>query len=71
MYLIFAGDNYYPAGGADDLKHICGSKQEALSEFLKLRKSDWVHVYCTDKQRIVASFHGDDARLDESFQQAD
>jgi hypothetical protein len=49
MYLLFAGDHYYPSGGWSDLKGRFSSKEEAL-EFYKAGHrygddEDYVHYW--------------------------
>ena len=54
MFLIFAGDNYYPAGGAEDLKEVTQSGQIARDLFNYYRGAcDWCNVYNTVKREIV------------------
>ena len=42
-YLLFAGEDYYPQGGAFDFVGVYNSKQEAFKEQLKL-KSEWSNI---------------------------
>lgn len=62
-YLIFAGPNYYPRGGAEDLKDDradldaakeyadhCVTPRVAFSGY---GEYDWAHVYDTQTQEIV------------------
>ncbi len=53
-YLIFAGDWYYPSGGANDLQGSTGMESTAI----KLAKGllavhEWVQVYDLKKEVIV------------------
>ena len=45
MYLLFAGDNYYPCGGWDDYKGSFATEEAAL-EFLATKRYDWWHLVC-------------------------
>jgi hypothetical protein len=42
-YLLFAGDDYYPCGGARDLRGKANSADELLK--IKLHDYDWAHVF--------------------------
>ena len=51
-YILFAGDAYYPAGGAEDIVGIYGTKETAMAAFLAC-KSDWCHIYEIESGRIT------------------
>ena len=55
-YLIFAGEYYYPKGGAEDL--ICTEKnyEEAVNAMevkLKQKNINWAHIYSISENKIV------------------
>ena len=50
MYYVFAGDNYYPAGGANDLVGFSEDLVEAIKIVAK-GSWDWAHVYGADDTR--------------------
>lgn len=42
LFFVFAGDNYYPAGGWDDFKSVHTTEEEAHAAAEALRKTyDW------------------------------
>jgi hypothetical protein len=53
-YLVFAGDNYYPSGGAFDFVSALATLEEATAaaNAFKMR-SDWAHVFDMQLGRIV------------------
>lgn len=53
-YYLFAGDNYYPMGGLDDLANVYESLKQARKDG---QTYDWYHVVTMDgsKPTIVAS----------------
>lgn len=54
LYLVFAGDFYYPLGGIDDLKASLKNKDEALLTVEEHYGSfDWCHVYDCQEQKII------------------
>ena len=55
MFLVFAGDNYYPSGGWDDCKGSCGTLVEALRYAANLSSIDWWHIVDTSTLEIVES----------------
>lgn len=57
MYYLFAGDHYYPSGGAKDFLGAFPSVEAAQAE-AKERSSDWWHVTNMAMQ-IVASGYGE------------
>ncbi len=52
-YMLFAGDNYYPAGGFLDFKGFYSSIEDARHAATFLGEYDWYHIVCTDKFTIV------------------
>lgn len=56
MYLIFAGNTYYPEGGADDFFCVCGTLEQAQERVMLMMKNkcaDWAHAFCTEKKEVV------------------
>jgi hypothetical protein len=54
-FLLFAGHDYYPEGGANDLIGRYESFPLALKRLGELTQEDWAHVYCADPAGIVQS----------------
>ena len=59
-YLLFAGDHYYPSGGAEDLQ----GRFDTLEDAVTAHKSDkyeydggWAHVLCVDSLKLVKTFN--------------
>lgn len=45
LYLVFAGDNYYPGGGWEDFQSAHTTPEEADAAVEELRKiNDWAQV---------------------------
>jgi len=45
MFFLFAGDYQYPLGGADDLKGIYYTYEQARKDYDQKHKSrDWAHI---------------------------
>lgn len=56
-YLVFAGENYYPCGGIDDLAGRFSEFSQAvdcLSE--KIQHSDWGQIFCVDTGETWGQF---------------
>lgn len=62
MYLLFAGDHYYPEGGWSDMRGIFLSIESAKEEFNKPRYHDepegdrmydWGHIVDTRKMDVI------------------
>ncbi len=53
MYLLFAGDNYYPSGGWGDLKGKFYSKEEALEFYKAGHRYGEEYVHYWDWYQIV------------------
>jgi hypothetical protein len=54
MFVLFAGDNYYPLGGWRDWAGTFPSKEEAVTWAAQTRR-DWWHVLDVKRGSIVAS----------------
>jgi hypothetical protein len=64
-YLVFAGDEFYPSGGAEDFVSAFDSCQEAAAECIRMmalstdsRNRDnwtWIHVFDVNKLKIVCT----------------
>lgn len=60
-YLVFGGAEYYPCGGADDLKGRFDDLDAALELCGELRKTDewnwspcdWVHIYDVQENKTI------------------
>lgn len=58
-YLVFAGDNYYPLGGANDLHFIESELESAikkLSQKMKEEMLEWGHIYSIIDKKIVYAY---------------
>jgi len=58
-FLLFAGDEYYPMGGANDFK----SKHETIDDAISAHDptehnydGGWANIFCLDQLKIVATF---------------
>ena len=47
MFALFAGADYYPAGGMDDLVGTFATVEEAQARFLGGYDYDWAHIVDT------------------------
>ena len=57
MFIIFAGEKYYPYGGAYDIISIHNSLNNALITFDNtIIKYDWVHIFDTDTSLLVKEY---------------
>lgn len=57
MFLVFAGKDYYPQGGADDLIGMSTGRQTALLTLAQAASTkDWGHVFDTAQGKIIESF---------------
>ena len=67
-YILFAGDRYYPEGGAYDLIDFFDSVQEAVNHFqteLGIQiDSPWANIYDLQKKEVTISFHEYDGWVD-------
>lgn len=54
-YLVFAGSNYYPSGGMDDLYRNCDTLEDARLSVDRMNTDvyDWYQVYDADEQVVV------------------
>lgn len=55
MFLLFAGETYYPLGGWEDYRGVYGSLDLARDAASKLEGYDWWHIVDASKGRIVYS----------------
>lgn len=58
MFALFAGYDYYPAGGMDDLVGVFDMPSEAQARFLVPEQDydytfDWGHIVDTDTFKVV------------------
>lgn len=56
IYLIFAGDMYYPNGGWHDFYASYNNEDEAIREFKRIKKFyryGWVHLVDFNKEKII------------------
>ena len=63
MFLLFAGNDYYPKGGAEDLYGVFETVQEAVAHHNTIPMFDydggWAHILYLPGGTIVKSFdHG-------------
>jgi hypothetical protein len=56
MFLLFAGDNYYPSGGWKDYRGSYASEEDAIA-WLADQSFDWWHL--VSGGQIVRFGHGD------------
>tara|TARA_B100000900_G_scaffold415451_1_gene445367 strand:- start:2950 stop:3132 length:183 start_codon:yes stop_codon:yes gene_type:complete len=57
MFIIFAGEEYYPQGGAYDIISVHNSLDEALIAFDDtITKYDWIHIFDTYTSLLVKEF---------------
>ena len=57
MFIIFAGEEYYPKGGAYDIISVHNSLDEALIAFDDtITKYDWIHIFDTYTSLLVKEF---------------
>jgi hypothetical protein len=54
MFILFSGDDYYPAGGAGDLVSIHDTLKEARTASKDVI-GDWWHIFDLKKQKEVDS----------------
>ena len=55
-YILFAGNNYYPNGGAEDIIGTFSSMEEAKEGYIEASMRspyEWMHIYCISEGRIV------------------
>ena len=53
-FLLFAGDNYYPAGGMEDFKGDFDTVDEALEKMIIIKlRCDWFHIYNWQERKII------------------
>ena len=59
-YLLFAGDHYYPEGGAYDLQGKFDTIEEALAAHNPAAfdyDGGWANLLCLDTLKVVKEFH--------------
>lgn len=57
MFIIFAGEDYYPLGGSYDIISVHNEYYEALTAFDKATtKYEWVHIFDTNTSLLVKEF---------------
>lgn len=59
QYLLFAGNDYYPNGGAEDLVGLYENLDDALeahNQTIYEYEGGWAHVYSLVEMRIIAEF---------------
>lgn len=49
LYWLFAGDDYYPAGGINDFVGTFDTIEEAKDAFYALERHDWGHIVTVKK----------------------
>lgn len=54
MFAVFAGSQYYPAGGWSDFKDTFDTPEEAM-EFIANLNCDWWQIVDLHAERIVGS----------------
>lgn len=60
-YLLFAGNDYYPYGGADDLQGKFDTVDEAIAAHDPNKYDEpWAHVFCLESLSIVKEFHDEE-----------
>lgn len=54
MFIIFAGEDYYPLGGSYDIISVHNEYYEALTAFDKaVAKYEWIHIFDTHMRTIT------------------
>jgi hypothetical protein len=56
-YALFAGSNYYPAGGIHDLVSCFETLEDAIDVIAQRADYDWWHIVNVATKSIVASSH--------------
>jgi|TARA_B100000900_G_C20588892_1_gene720816 hypothetical protein len=61
MYIIYAGDEYYPRGGANDIVGYYDTYDLTLQKFQQIVHSyDWIQVLDIDTKEIVKYYYKND-----------
>ena len=56
-YLLFAGRDFYPVGGADDFQGSYDTLSKAIKEGYKLKDKNWFHIHSFEsKYGVGCSF---------------
>tara|TARA_B100000497_G_scaffold81487_1_gene90871 strand:+ start:4234 stop:4413 length:180 start_codon:yes stop_codon:yes gene_type:complete len=54
MFIIFAGEKYYPLGGSYDIVSVHDEYYEALTAYDKIvEKYEWIHIFDTHMKTII------------------
>ena len=57
MFIIFAGEDYYPLGGSYDIISVHNNLNEAFIAYNKaVTKYDWIHIFDTYTSLLVKEF---------------
>ena len=57
MFIIFAGEKYYPQGGSYDIISVHNNLNKALIVFDEaITKYEWVHIFDTYTSLLVKEF---------------
>lgn len=57
MFIVFAGQSFYPRGGAEDLIFMTTKRDQALMSLAQAASSnEWGHVFDASLGRIIESF---------------
>lgn len=57
MFIIFAGEKYYPQGGSYDIISVHNNLNKALIAFDEaITKYEWVHIFHTYTSLLVKEF---------------
>ena len=57
MFIIFAGEKYYPQGGSYDILSVHNNLNKALIAFDEaITKYEWVHIFDTYTSLLVKEF---------------
>ena len=57
MFIIFAGEKYYPQGGSYDIISVHNNLNKALIAFDEaITKYEWIHIFDTYTSLLVKEF---------------
>ena len=60
MFIIFAGEEYYPLGGAYDIISVHNNLNKALIAFdSAVKEYEWAHIFDTNTSLLVKEFKKD------------
>jgi len=58
MYIIFAGEKYYPYGGAYDIINYYNSYNDSLVKFKEIYNTyDWIQILDIETREILKQKH--------------